>query len=306
MTATIHPDHRSPGTLLVESHFDEATGTASYLVMDPKSRECALVDTVLGYTAASGAISHTAADALIARVRALDGKLMWILETHVHADHLTAAAYIKDRVGGRTGIGARITEVQSTFAKLFNLPPDFPTDGSQFDRLFADGETIRLGALTLTAMHTPGHTAACLSYLVAHADNPDTPRAAFVGDTLFMPDFGTARCDFPGGDARQLYWSIRKVLELPGDTILYTGHDYQPGGRAAQFATTVATQRALNLHVGGEATEDSFVAMRTARDAGLALPVLMLPSVQVNIRAGRLPEAEPNGITYLKIPLDAL
>ncbi len=296
------PTHPSlPGECHVESHFDPATGTVSYLVMDPHTRACALIDTVLGYSMSSGRTDHAAADALIARVRALDGRLDWILETHVHADHLSAAAYIQGTLGGRTGIGARITQVQATFAQLFNVALDVPADGSQFDCLFEDGDTLPLGRLTLTVLHTPGHTPACVSYLV-----DSTPGAAFVGDTLFMPDFGTARCDFPGGDARQLYRSIRRVLALQADTVLYTGHDYQPGGRAPRFSTTVASQRAHNLHMGDGVSEDAFVAMRTARDAGLALPALMLPAVQVNIRGGRLPAREANGVAYLKIPLDAL
>jgi glyoxylase-like metal-dependent hydrolase (beta-lactamase superfamily II) len=290
-----------PGECHVEPHFDPATGTVSYLVMDPHTRACALIDTVLGYNMSSGRTDHAAADALIARVRALDARLDWILETHVHADHLSAAAYIQGTLGGRTGIGARITQVQATFARLFDVARDVPADGSQFDRLFEDGDTLPLGRLTLTVLHTPGHTPACVTYVV-----DSTPRAAFVGDTLFMPDFGTARCDFPGGDARQLYRSIRKVLALPDDTVLYTGHDYQPGGRAPRFSTTVAGQRAHNQHMGGAVSEDAFAAMRSARDATLALPMLMLPSVQVNIRGGRLPQREANGIAYLKIPIDAL
>jgi glyoxylase-like metal-dependent hydrolase (beta-lactamase superfamily II) len=296
------PTHTAlPGECHVESHFDPATGTVSYLVMDPHTRACALIDTVLGYSMSSGRTDHAAADALIARVRALDARLDWILETHVHADHLSAAAYIQGTLGGRTGIGARITQVQATFARLFDVARDVPADGAPFDRLFEDGDTLPLGRLTVTVLHTPGHTPACVSYVV-----DSTPRAAFVGDTLFMPDFGTARCDLPGGDARQLYRSIRKVLALPHDTVLYTGHDYQPGGRAPRFSTTVAGQRAHNLHMGDGVSEDAFVAMRTARDAGLALPALMLPAVQVNIRGGRLPAREANGIAYLKIPLDAL
>jgi glyoxylase-like metal-dependent hydrolase (beta-lactamase superfamily II) len=302
MTLSMPSNAALPGECHVESHFDPATGTVSHLVMDPHTRACALIDTVLGYSASSGRTDPVAADALIARVRALDARLDWILETHVHADHLSAAAYIQGTLGGCTGIGARITQVQATFAQLFNVGRDVPADGSQFDRLFEDGDTIPLGRLTLSVLHTPGHTPACVTYVVADS----LPRVAFVGDTLFMPDFGTARCDFPGGDARQLYRSIRKVLALPDDTVLYTGHDYQPGGRAPRFSTTVAGQRAHNLHVGGDVTEDAFVATRSARDATLAPPMLMLPSVQVNIRGGRLPEREANGIAYLKIPLDAL
>ncbi len=302
MTMHTPPDAALRGECHVESHFDPATGTVSYLVMDPHTRACALIDTVLGYSVSAGRTDRAAADALVARVRALDARLEWILETHVHADHLSAAAYIQDTLGGCTGIGARITQVQAAFARLFDVDRDVPADGSQFDRLFEDGDTIPLGRLTMTVLHTPGHTPACVTYVLGDS----APRAAFVGDTLFMPDFGTARCDFPGGDARQLYRSIRKVLALPDDTVLYTGHDYQPGGRAPRFSTTVAAQRAHNLHLGGDVSEDAFVAMRTARDARLALPALMLPSVQVNIRGGRLPARAPNGIAYLKIPVDAL
>lgn len=296
-----------PDPLHVEAHFDAATGTVSYLVLDRPSGQCALIDTVLDYSASSGRITHASADKLIARVQALGARLAWVLETHVHADHLSAAAYIKGALGGQTGIGACITQVQSTFATLFNLGAGFRADGSQFDRLFNDGDTAQLGNMMIRAMHTPGHTPACMTYVIGDAA-PDggVPRAAFVGDTLFMPDFGTARCDFPGGDARQLYRSIQKVLALPADTVLYTGHDYQPGGREPRFDTTVAAQRADNLHVGGGATEDVFVAMRTARDAGLDMPALILPSVQVNMRGGQLPACERNGIAYLNIPLNAL
>jgi len=296
------PAGGEPDSLHVEAYFDAVTGTASYLVLELPSRQCALIDTVLDYCASSARISYANADKLIARVRALNAQLTWILETHVHADHLSAAAYIQGVLGGKTGIGNCITQVQATFADLFNLGRGFRADGSQFDHLFNDGDAVSLGSLSIRAMHTPGHTPACITYVIGG----DVPRAAFVGDTLFMPDYGTARCDFPGGDARQLYQSIQKVLALPPETVLYTGHDYQPGGREPRFDTTVAAQRADNLHVGGLAFEDDFIAMRAARDATLKVPALMIPAVQVNIRGGKIPESEHNGVAYLRIPLNAL
>lgn len=291
------------GRLQVEGHFDAATSTVSYIVLDAANGRCALIDTVLDYDAASGRTSRAGADRLIARVRELGAQVDWILETHVHADHLSAAPYLQSVLGGRTGVGAQIAAVQRVFGALFHAGPQFRHDGSQFDHLFGDGESFHLGALTVTALHTPGHTPACVSYVVA--DGGEGAGAAFVGDTLFMPDYGTARCDFPGGDARQLYRSIARLLALPPATRLYTCHDYQPGGRAVCFETTVQRQRDSNIHVGRGAAEDSFVAMRTARDATLAMPALMLPAVQVNMRGGRLPEPEANGVRYLKIPLDA-
>ncbi|KGR94202.1 metallo-beta-lactamase superfamily protein [Burkholderia pseudomallei MSHR5608] len=278
------------------------------MLFDSGSGECALIDSVLDYDPKSGRTRTASADQLIARVAALGARVRWLLETHVHADHLSAAPYLKTRVGGEIAIGRHVTRVQDVFGKLFNAGPAFAHDGSQFDRLLDDGDTLALGALSIRAMHTPGHTPACMTYVVteAHAAHDARDAAAFVGDTLFMPDYGTARCDFPGGDARSLYRSIRKVLSLPPATRLYMCHDYQPNGRAIQYASTVADELRENVHIREGVTEDDFVAMRTARDATLDMPVLMLPSVQVNMRAGRLPEPEDNGVRYLKIPLDAI
>ncbi len=295
-------------TMTVEGFFDPTTCTISYLLFDSGSGECALIDSVLDYDPKSGRTRTASADQLIARVAALGARVRWLLETHVHADHLSAAPYLKTRVGGEIAIGRHVTRVQDVFGKLFNAGPAFAHDGSQFDRLLDDGDTLALGALSIRAMHTPGHTPACMTYVVteAHAAHDARDAAAFVGDTLFMPDYGTARCDFPGGDARSLYRSIRKVLSLPPATRLYMCHDYQPNGRAIQYASTVADELRENVHIREGITEDDFVAMRTARDATLDMPVLMLPSVQVNMRAGRLPEPEDNGVRYLKIPLDAI
>ncbi|ABC39027.1 MBL fold metallo-hydrolase [Burkholderia thailandensis] len=297
--------------MTVEGFFDPATCTISYLLLDSGSGECALIDSVLDYDPKSGRTRTASADQLIARVAALGARVRWLLETHVHADHLSAAPYLKARVGGEIAIGRHVTRVQDVFGKLFNAGPSFAHDGSQFDRLLDDGDTLALGALSIRAMHTPGHTPACMTYVVtegraAHGAPGARDAAAFVGDTLFMPDYGTARCDFPGGDARTLYRSIRKVLSLPPATRLYMCHDYQPNGRAVQYASTVANELRENVHIREGVTEDDFVAMRTARDATLDMPVLMLPSVQVNMRAGRLPEPEDNGVRYLKIPLDAI
>ncbi|CAM8818834.1 putative metallo-hydrolase BURPS1710b_2304 [Burkholderia pseudomallei] len=295
-------------TMTVEGFFDPATCTISYLLFDSGSGECALIDSVLDYDPKSGRTRTASADQLIARVAALGARVRWLLETHVHADHLSAAPYLKTRIGGEIAIGRHVTRVQDVFGKLFNAGPAFAHDGSQFDRLLDDGDTLALGALSIRAMHTPGHTPACMTYVVteAHAAHDARDAAVFVGDTLFMPDYGTARCDFPGGDARSLYRSIRKVLSLPPATRLYMCHDYQPNGRAIQYASTVADELRENVHIREGVTEDDFVAMRTARDATLDMPVLMLPSVQVNMRAGRLPEPEDNGVRYLKIPLDAI
>lgn len=288
--------------LHVEGFFDPATSTISYLVLDRSSGQCALVDSVLDYDPKSGRTRTASADRLIARVRELEGEVQWILETHVHADHLSAAPYLQQRLGGKIGIGAHVTTVQQVFGKLFNAGPGFARDGSQFDHLFTDGEAFTIGGLQCRALHTPGHTPACMAYVVHDGDEI----AAFVGDTLYMPDYGTARCDFPGGDARTLYRSINKVLSLPPHARLYMCHDYQPGGREVQFVSTVADERETNIHVRDGISEEEFVAMRTARDATLDMPVLLLPSVQVNMRGGRLPEPEDNGTRYLKIPLDAL
>ena len=286
----------------VEAFFDPATSTVSYLLNDPATRQCALIDTVLDYDPKSGRTRTDSADRLIARVRELGTTVQWILETHVHADHLSAAAYLKDTLGGQLGIGGHIRTVQTVFGKLFNAGDDFARDGSQFDHLFADDETFSVGGLTVRALHTPGHTPACMTYVVQDAHST----AAFVGDTLFMPDYGTARCDFPGGDARTLYRSINRVLSLPAETVLYMCHDYPPNGRAVQYNTTVAEERAHNIHVKDGITEAAFVTMREARDAKLDMPVLLLPSVQINMRAGEMPPPEPNGVRYVKIPINAL
>lgn len=293
---------RSSQPLQVEGFFDSATSTVSYIVLDQATNRCAVVDSVLDYDPKSGRTSHDSADRLIERVRALGATVQWILETHVHADHLSAAPYIMRSLGGSVGIGEHITTVQKVFGALFNAGSDFERDGRQFGHLFADGETFTIGNLQVRALHTPGHTPACMTYVVSDG----AQSAAFVGDTLFMPDYGTARCDFPGGDARTLYRSIHKVLSLPAETRLYMCHDYQPGGRDVQFVSTVAEQREANVHVRDGVTEDEFVAMRHARDAKLDMPTLILPSVQVNMRAGGLPEPESNGRRYLKIPLNAL
>ena len=288
-------------TLQVEGFFDPGTWTVSYIAMDTATRHCALIDSVLDYDFKSGRTSHASADVLVARVRELGATVQWILETHVHADHLSAAPYLKQQLGGQLGIGQHITTVQKVFGSLFNAGSDFARDGRQFDHLFHDDETFHVGGLELRAMHTPGHTPACMTYVVSD----DTQMAAFVGDTLFMPDYGTARCDFPGGDARTLFRSISKVLSLPAQTQLYMCHDYQPGGRAVQYVSTVAEERDKNVHVRNGISEDAFVAMRQARDATLDMPTLILPSVQVNMRAGQLPEPESNGTRYIKIPLNA-
>ncbi|MDJ0607758.1 MAG: MBL fold metallo-hydrolase [Kiloniellales bacterium] len=282
----------------VKTFFDQATFTATHLVWDPQTRHAAVVDSVKDYDPKSGRTSTASADELIAFAEQEGLTLEWILETHVHADHLTAAPYLKEKLGGRTGIGARIDVVQSVFKQVFNAEEAFATDGRQFDRLFDDGETLHIGELEAKVIHTPGHTPACATYVVGNV--------AFVGDTLFMPDFGTARCDFPGGDARELYRSIKKILSLPPETRLFLCHDYGPNGRDYQWETTVAAERAENIHVNDSVQEDAFVAMRSERDKQLDMPVLILPSVQVNMRAGDPPPPESNGTRYLKIPLDAL
>lgn len=288
--------------LQVEGYFDPATSTFSYLVLDSATRQCALVDSVLDYDPKSGRTSTQAADVLLKRVQELGATVQWHLETHVHADHFSGASYLQGKLGGKIAIGAQIRTVQSVFGKLFNVGPEFARDGSQFDQLFADGDHFEIGSLKARVLHTPGHTPACLSYVIEEG----AETVAFVGDTLFMPDYGTARCDFPGGDARTLYRSINKVLSLPTDTRLYMCHDYPPNGREIRYVTTVAEQRAHNVHIRDGISEDAFVTMRQARDATLAMPVLILPSVQINMRAGHLPEPEDNGTRYLKIPLNAL
>jgi len=282
----------------VSGYFDAATSTISYLVADPESGRAAIVDPVRDFDAKSGRLGNASADRLIAEVEAKGLNLDWIFETHVHADHLSAAPYVQERLGGKIAIGARITEVQATFAALFNIAGEVPADGSQFDRLFDDEETFSLGSIPGRVLHSPGHTPACAIYLIGDA--------AFVGDTIFMPDFGSARCDFPGGSAATLYRSIQRLFALPPQTRLFMCHDYMPGGRDLRFETTVAEQRAENIHLHDGIGEAEFVAMRSARDAKLSAPALILPAIQVNIRAGRLPAAEANGIRYLRLPLDSL
>jgi len=283
----------------VVEFFDPATYTYSYVVIDPASQHCAIIDSVLDYDAASGRTSHASAERIVAFVRARDLHVEWLLETHVHADHLSAAPYLKRELGGQLAIGENIRVVQNTFGKLFNAGSEFATDGSQFDRLLRDGDEFRIGELRGRALHTPGHTPACMTYLIGDA--------GFVGDTLFMPDYGTARCDFPGGDAHVLFQSVQKLFALPDDTRLFMCHDYKAAGRDDfRNQTTVAEQRAHNVHVHQGIAEADFVAMRRERDATLGMPNLILPSVQVNMRAGQLPPAEGNGTRYLKIPLDVL
>lgn len=282
----------------VHGLFDPATGTITYVVHAGPGTACAIVDPVLDYDPKSGRTRTDSADKVIAYVRAHDLKAEWILETHAHADHLSAAPYLKRELGGRTGIGEHITRVQQVFKGIFNLEPGFRQDGSQFDHLFRDGEAFAIGELAGRVLHVPGHTPADVAYQVGDA--------VFVGDTLFMPDVGTARCDFPGGDAGTLYASVGRLLALPADTRLFMCHDYPPADRPPAFESTVAEQREKNIHLRGGTTEAQFVEMRTRRDATLGMPVLILPAVQVNIRAGELPPKEDNGVSYLKIPVDAL
>jgi glyoxylase-like metal-dependent hydrolase (beta-lactamase superfamily II) len=283
----------------VTGFFDDATNTVSYVAVDPATRLCALIDSVLDYDPASGRTDRHSADRMIAFVREHGLTAEWVLETHVHADHLSAAPYLKRELGGTLAIGKNITVVQDMFGKIFNAGTEFQRDGSQFDRLFQDGDRFRLGTIDAEALHTPGHTPACMTYLIGDA--------AFVGDTLFMPDYGTARCDFPGGDARQLYRSIRRIFALPDETRLFLCHDYKaPGRDEYRWETTVGEEKRHNVHVHEGISEDEFAAMRTARDKILGMPRLILPSVQVNMRAGQMPPAEDDGKRYLKIPLDTL
>ena len=282
---------------IVTHFFDEPTNTFSYVVQDPDSSACAIIDSVLDFDYAAGRTDVRSANQIIAFVREKRLEVAWILETHVHADHLSAAPYLHDQLGGKTGIGAHIVEVQEIFGKAFNAGTEFARDGSQFDALFNEGDTFTIGSLEGRVLHTPGHTPACLTYVIGDA--------AFVGDTLFMPDYGTARCDFPGGDARTLYHSIQKVLSLPEQTRLFLCHDYKaPGRESFQHETSVAEQRKTNVHVHDGISEEEFVKMRTERDATLGMPRLIIPSVQVNMRAGELPPAEDNGQVYLKVPIN--
>ncbi len=296
----------APSRLNIESFFDPATFTFSHIVWDQVTAQCALIDSVLDYDPKSGRTGTRNADRLIARVGELGLAVQWLLETHVHADHLSAAPYLQERLGGQLAIGSHITTVQNTFGKLFNAGSEFARDGSQFDRLFQDGDHFSIGGLQAVAVHTPGHTPACMTYVVRDHSVDPLRTAAFVGDTLFMPDYGTARCDFPGGSANTLYRSIQKLLTLPDDTEICLCHDYPPDDREPECRTTVAAQKAANVHVHQGVSEAEFVAMREQRDKTLAMPVLILPSVQVNMRAGHMPPAEDNGTTYLKIPVDVL
>ncbi len=282
---------------LVQTWFHAASSTACHCIVDPQTRHCAVVDSVLDFDQASGRTRTEFADAVAAYIEQHGLTLDWLLETHAHADHLSAAPYLKQRCGGRIAIGEHIRTVQGVFRALFN-DPTIPVDGSPFDTLFRDGDTFAIGALQGRVMHTPGHTPACVVYVVGDA--------AFVGDTLFMPDYGTARCDFPGGDAAELYRSVQRIFALPPQTRLYMCHDYMPGGRAARWSCTVAEQRDGNVQIHAGVDEAAFVAFRRQRDATLSMPALLLPSVQVNVRAGELPPPESNGVRYLKLPLNAL
>jgi glyoxylase-like metal-dependent hydrolase (beta-lactamase superfamily II) len=288
---TVKPD--------VTAFFDEQTNTVTYVVRDPQGTSCAVIDSVMDIDYAAGRITYASADAVIDFIRAQGLTLDWLIETHVHADHLSAAPYIQEQLGGKIGIGDRITMVQETFGKIFNEGTRFQRDGSQFDQLFRDGDSVMIGQLRGDVMHTPGHTPACLTYVFADA--------AFVGDTLFMPDFGTARCDFPGGSAAVMFDSVQRILSLPDATRIFVGHDYKaPGREDYAWETTVAAQKALNVHVGAGRARADFIALRQARDASLAMPRLIIPSLQVNMRAGHMPEVEENGTSYLKVPINGL
>ena len=288
----------SKPSLLIKDFFDPETWTNTYVAYEGDGSPCIIIDSVLNYDPKSGRTSTTSADEVITFVRAHQLKVIWILETHAHADHLTAAPYLQSQLGGQLVIGDHIMGVQTVFKNVFNLGDDFRTDGTQFDRLLKEGESLAFGNCSLKALFVPGHTPACMAYEIGDA--------IFVGDTLFMPDVGTARCDFPGGDARALYRSIHRILSYPAETKLYMCHDYPPNGRPASFMTTVADEKANNIHVHDGISEEQFVKMRTARDQTLEMPALILPSIQVNIRAGHFPEPDTNGTAYLKIPLNAL
>jgi len=283
----------------VMAFFDEATNTVSYVVRDPNSRRAAVIDSVLDFDQPSGRTKTDSADRIIAHVRENDLEVEWILESHVHADHLSAAPYIQQELGGKLGIGANITVVQDTFGKIFNEGTEFQRDGSQFDRLFEEGDSFHIGQMRADVLHTPGHTPACMTYVIGDA--------AFVGDTIFMPDFGTARCDFPGGSAEVMWDSVQKILALPDETRIFTCHDYKaPGRDEYAWESTVGEQKARNVHVGAGKSREDFVRMRTRRDATLNMPKLILPSLQINMRAGQFPPPEENGTSYLKLPLNRL
>jgi len=283
----------------VTAQFDSATNTVSYIVADPATRRCAVIDSVLDFDYASGRTSTESADNLVAAVERAGLEVEWVLESHVHADHLSAAPYVQERLGGKVGISAHIVTVQDTFGKIFNEGTRFQRDGSQFDRLFRDGDRFEIGEIKCAVIETPGHTPACVTYVVGDA--------AFVGDTMFMPDFGSARADFPGGSASDLYDSIQKILALPDETRIYVGHDYLPAGRDRYaWETTVGEQRARNVHFGAGVTREEFVRVRTERDSKLGMPRLIVPSLQVNMRGGRMPEADADGETFLKVPVNRL
>ena len=283
----------------VTPFFDEATNTITFVVKDPDSNACAIIDSVLDLDYAAGRTGTASADAVIAFVRKTGLEVQWILESHVHADHLSAAPYLQEKLGGKIGIGDRITVVQDVFGKVFNAGTEFERDGSQFDQLFKEQDRFEIGGLTGMVLHTPGHTPACLTYVIGDA--------AFCGDTLFMPDFGTARCDFPGGSAETLYDSIQKILSLPEETRIFVGHDYKaPGRDEYAWETSVAEQKKANVHVGEGKDREDFVKMRTERDATLDMPKLIIPSLQVNMRAGRMPPAEDDGNVYFKVPVNTL
>ncbi len=283
---------------VVKGFFDEATNTVSYVVKDPASKACAIIDSVMDIDYAAGRISYQSADEIIHYVQEQGLNVEWLIETHAHADHLSAAPYIQGKLGGKLGIGENIKIVQEVFGKIFNEGTEFQRDGSQFDRLFKDGDAYTIGGMKVFAMLTPGHTPACMTHVVGNA--------AFVGDTLFMPDGGTARADFPGGDAKVLFNSIKRVLELPDEMRLFMCHDYAPGGREIKWETSVAEQKATNIHVREGVSEGEFVKMRTERDATLGLPKLIIPSIQVNIRGGQLPEPDDSGKRFLKVPVNEL
>lgn len=282
----------------VTAFFDKATNSVSYVVKDPGSKACAVIDSVMDIDYAAGRIAYHSADRIVEHIRQNELELEWLIETHVHADHLSGAPYIQGRLGGRIGIGKNITVVQDTFGKIFNEGTEFQRDGAQFDRLFGDGDSYMIGTISAHVMDTPGHTPACMTHVIGDA--------AFVGDTLFMPDGGSARADFPGGDARALYRSIRRILSLPDGMRLFMCHDYGPNGRDIRWETTVGEQRAHNIHVRDGVGEEEFVALRTARDATLAMPRLIIPALQVNMKAGKLPAPDEDGKRFLKVPLDGL
>ena len=282
----------------IKAYFDTPTNTVSYLVTDPVTKKCAVVDSVLNFDYPSGTISYAQADEIIGDITDQGLTLDWLIETHVHADHLSAAPYIQEKLGGKIMISKEITVVQNIFGKVFNAGTEFERDGSQFDMLLADGDTYQVGSIDAKVLHTPGHTPACMAHVIGDA--------VFVGDTLFMPDGGSARADFPGGDARTLYQSIQKIFTLPDDTRMFICHDYMPGGRDVKWETTVGEQKRDNIHVGKGNSEEDFVAMREARDATLGMPTLIMPSIQVNMRAGHMPQAEDNGSTYLKVPVSGI